>query len=98
MLEAICGLLYGLPVELVGATTSPEEASAALDVWRPDLILLDLAHLNKLPRRPGTKVLVLTIYEGAELQAVAKSCESDGVLSKAHLNEVLPAEIARLFP
>ncbi len=91
----------------VRTSSNVEQITSALGEWRPDVILTDV----NMPGTSGVElcrklkatydtahvpVVLFSSLSHAELEALARTCEADGYLSKADLAR-LPRELALLI-
>jgi len=105
--KAIARILRGLKgVEFGGAAGTMGQLLALWERVRADLVLVDLrlvsldgfSTLRRLRAKPGLRVMLLTIYDGAELRALAANGMADASICKWRIDREMPVEIARLFP
>jgi CheY-like chemotaxis protein len=105
--KAIARILRGLKgVEFGGAAGSMGQLLALWERVKADLILVDLrlvaldgfSGLRRLRSTPGLRIMLLTIYDGAELRTVAAKGLADAFVCKWRIDREMRAEIARLFP
>jgi len=105
--KAIARILRGLKgVEFGGAAGTMGQLLALWERVRADLVLIDLrlvsldgfSGLRRLRATPGLRIMLLTIYDGAELRAVAANGMADASICKWRIDREMRAEIARLFP
>ncbi|MEW6207426.1 MAG: response regulator transcription factor [Acidobacteriota bacterium] len=101
-LAALSSFLSDNPgIEIVGRASSGCEAVEAVDIVRPDLILMDVSMplMNGLEataiiksRPDSPQVLMLTLYDSPQYQEAALSAGADGFILKSEvLNDLLPA-------
>lgn len=105
--KAIARVLRGVKgVEFGGAAGSMGQLLALWERVRADLVVIDLrlvaldgfSGLRRLRSIPGLRVVLLTIYDGAELRAVAANGMADASICKSRIDREMRIEIARLFP
>jgi CheY-like chemotaxis protein len=105
--KAIARILRGLKgVEFGGAAGSMGQLLALWERVRADLVVVDLrlvsldgfSGLRRLRSAPGLRIMLLTIYDGAELRAVAANGMADASVCKWRIDREMGGEIARLFP
>ncbi|MCW2983153.1 MAG: response regulator transcription factor [Conexibacter sp.] len=93
-------------IEVVGAVRSAEDAIAALEAARPDVVILDrllpqpehsqqvLAHIRA--RLPGAAVLLVSGMPDEDLAGEARTTGADGHVSKAANAEALADAVRRV--
>jgi DNA-binding NarL/FixJ family response regulator len=101
-LAALSTFLSDFPgMEIVGRAASGCEAVEAVDIVRPDLILMDIS-MPKMNGIEATKiiksrpssplVLMLTLHDSQQYYGAARSAGADGMVLKSEvLNDLLPA-------
>jgi DNA-binding NarL/FixJ family response regulator len=95
------------PASVVGIVEDGLEVLTEMASTRPDLVLLDLRmpQLNGLQAArkirtdySGVRVIIITLYDSAELKAASMAAGADQCIPKHRLRDELPGAIARLFP
>lgn len=94
-------------LEIAGTASSAREAFALLDRTPVALVLLDLhmpgmgglAATKRIKQRGAgaPKVVIVTLHDGPEYRAAARSAGADGFLAKADLGSGLAVLLAALF-
>ena len=85
-------------VKVVGHLLSGSEAIERMSVYRPDLVLMDLAMpgvngleatrwVKQQPDAP--RVILLTLYDNSEYRQAASEVHADGYVVKSDLGQVL---------
>jgi DNA-binding NarL/FixJ family response regulator len=94
-------------VRVVGTAEDGLQAIEAAKKLKPDLILLDLqmprmngleATLELRKIHPETRIVVVTLHGDDDVALICHDIGASGFVAKDHLNQMLPAEIHRLFP
>jgi len=93
-------------VQIVGRAHSPSEAMAKVKLFKPELVLMDIALSDcsglKITRTLKTQpeaphVVILTLHDNAEYRAAAIAARADGFVSKSDFGEQLLPMIRTLF-
>jgi DNA-binding NarL/FixJ family response regulator len=93
-------------IEIVGQALSGRSALEQMALWRPDLVLMDLAlpEMNgldvtsRIKSQPGAPcVIILTLYDNPEYRAEARAVGADGFIAKSEFGTQLISLIYRLF-
>lgn len=106
--EAVCRLLATYRcVGMVDHALSGAEALARMSVYRPDLMLVDVAmpevngfeftRIVKAMPHPA-RVIIVTLHDTPTYREAAKQAGADGFLGKSQLVEGLERAIERIFP
>jgi DNA-binding NarL/FixJ family response regulator len=94
-------------VDVVGFARDGEEALAQTEALCPDLILMDIEmpkldglKATRIVRSsfPGTRVIIVTVNHGSEVEQSCLHNGADGLVVKDRLYQDLFAEIRRIFP
>lgn len=103
-LRSICSVAEAvLGFEIVGAATRAPAGLALAETLQPDLVLLDLRmpDLNgaeiaeRLTRQfPAMRVIIVSVYDTAETQRLARLSGAHGFVGKRRLATELPAVVA----
>ena len=91
----------------VRPSTTVDQLTTALGVWRPDVILTDVRmpgmsgvelcrHLKATYETAHVPVVLFSSMSVEELEGLARTCEADGFLTKSDLAE-LPRELSLLI-
>jgi two-component system response regulator DegU len=106
-LNSAAGFLAMDPeVEVIGQARSGAEAIEQALLLRPDLILMDAAmpgmsgfeatkEIKSLPDPP--LVIIVTMHDNAEYQALAKSAKADDFVGKPDFGDTVMPLIEKLF-
>jgi YesN/AraC family two-component response regulator len=94
-------------LKIVGTAIDGAHALALIAGRHPHLVLMDI----RMPvmdglqtaqiirrRHPATRIILMGIYEGPEIEASCREAGADAFLSKVHFCQDLEAVVARLFP
>ncbi len=104
-LESVSMLLAAAPgVTIVGSARSGEEAIAAVEQLRPDLVLMDVTmpgmggieatrRIKALAAAP--RLLLVTMHDGAEYRQAGEQAGADGFLSKLDFTTAISAMLPR---
>lgn len=94
-------------IEIVGLGFSGKDALRLSEELLPDLVLMDLSmpEMNgleatrRIKARPfSPRIVMLTMYEGAEFWTLAREVGADGFVTKSDFGESLWPLILKLFP
>ena len=106
-LESAAHFLAAVPeAVVVGRARSGREAIRRLDDLRPDLILIDLVMpgmdgleaTRRIKAQPAPpRVVILTLFDGAEYRTAILEAHADGVLAKSEFGSRLLPLIHDLF-
>jgi len=106
-LESAAHFLAAVPeAVVVGWARSGREAIRRLDDLRPDLILMDLVMpgmdgleaTRRIEAQPAPpRVVILTLFDGAEYRTAILEAHADGVLAKSEFGSRLLPLIHDLF-
>lgn len=104
-LHSICSVVEDLMgLEIVGTETGGAAGLALAEALQPDLVLLDLwlpdlggTEIAVILRRqfPAMKVIIVSLYDTAETQRLARLAGAHGFVSKRRLATELPGVAAR---
>jgi DNA-binding NarL/FixJ family response regulator len=94
-------------LKVVGTAADGAHALALIAGRHPHLVLMDISmpimdglRTAQLIRRryPATRIILMGLYEGTEIDARCREAGADAFLSKVQFCQNLEAVIARLFP
>jgi DNA-binding NarL/FixJ family response regulator len=104
---SLVGIMAWLPrLKVIGTAGDGAQALALIAERRPRLVLMDLnmpvlggLEATRVIRRrhPATRVVLMTIHDGAEVEARCRQAGADAFLSKTQLSERLGRVVTRLF-
>jgi DNA-binding NarL/FixJ family response regulator len=105
-LRTVCAFLKQYKgIEVVATAESAFEALRAIDILRPDLVLLDfhlplvngLVAMEQIHRRfPATRVVILTSYDEPELRRASMERGAFAFIPKLGVGRELPGVLARI--
>lgn len=93
-------------VELVGWALSGSEALDKINIFKPDLILIDLSLpdmsglslIREIKKLFGSqKIVVLTLHDSEDYRTEAKLAGADGFISKIEFVSRFPGLVEKLF-
>ena len=106
--SSLSAFVAGLPgLEVVGTAADGVEALALVAACQPELVLMDLSMpvmdgLQALQlihqRHPVTRVIMMTVCEGAEVEARCLAGGADAFLTKQRVCKNLAETVLKLFP
>jgi two-component system response regulator YesN len=105
-LRTVCSFLsqYKI-VEVIATANCGSEALQAVDILRPDLILMDfhMPFLNGLEtmaeirsRFPATRIIIVTGYDSAELRQASLESGALAFIPKLYVSRELPHLLAKI--
>lgn len=98
-------LLLEFPSWTIRESGSAEEALAAMNTRRPDLVLMDIAlplmdgvtaTMEIRKQHPGVACVIMTMYDSPEYRSAAQAAGAKGFINKLHVQAELLPLIAQL--